>query len=62
MIVSKKFFFEKKNQKTFLTKGRGQFHQHGQIAKVFCFFFSKKKRLLPSYIFRREARLGAIGE
>jgi hypothetical protein len=41
------FFFEKKNQKTFATapaSSRG-LHRAGAapFAKVFCFFFSKKK-------------------
>jgi len=35
------FFFEKKNQKTFMT-------QEDSWIKVFCFFFSKKKTL-PSF-------------
>jgi hypothetical protein len=44
----KRFFFEKKNQKTFASLGwahpvRPQPNQ----SKVFCFFFSKKKALLP---------------
>jgi len=33
----KQFFFEKKNQKTFIYLGTNS------LAKVFCFFFSKKK-------------------
>jgi hypothetical protein len=28
---SKRFFFEKKKQKTSLTLGRGRFHQHGSM-------------------------------
>jgi len=40
------FFFEKKNQKTFL-RGREPRDRRGpQGVKVFCFFFSKKKCLL----------------
>jgi hypothetical protein len=35
MKAEKQFFFEKKNQKTFVF-----------IEKVFCFFFSKKKYFL----------------
>jgi hypothetical protein len=27
--VGKRFFFEKKNQKTFMTLGQGRFHKHG---------------------------------
>jgi adenosylcobinamide kinase / adenosylcobinamide-phosphate guanylyltransferase len=56
---SKRFFFEKKKQKTFVLHtgvcnraGPGQFCRRRrplpQGAKVFCFFFSKKKRLLPA--------------
>jgi hypothetical protein len=46
----KLFFFEKKNQKTFISLGaRCRNHSvHVGTAlktKVFCFFFSKKKRL-----------------
>jgi hypothetical protein len=41
------FFFEKKNQKTFAAWVRGEtkacLHAGGKGAKVFCFFFSKKK-------------------
>jgi hypothetical protein len=36
------FFFEKKNQKTFV-RCRGLVTSVRQEAKVFCFFFSKKK-------------------
>ncbi len=36
------FFFEKKNQKTFVHSSR-VFKQAYQDLKVFCFFFSKKK-------------------
>jgi hypothetical protein len=40
------FFFEKKNQKTFgLWRARCDW-QLCQLAKVFCFFFSKKKAFL----------------
>jgi hypothetical protein len=35
------FFFEKKNQKTFIYSDSGR--SHGARKKVFCFFFSKKK-------------------
>jgi hypothetical protein len=46
------FFFEKKNQKTFICFGQRRGHivwrrASGQLAKVFCFFFSKKKTFLP---------------
>jgi hypothetical protein len=41
------FFFEKKNQKTF-THWRARCDwREPQVAKVFCFFFSKKKAFLP---------------
>jgi hypothetical protein len=39
----KQFFFEKKNQKTF-----GPSSALAKRAKVFCFFFSKKKYFLTS--------------
>jgi hypothetical protein len=40
------FFFEKKNQKTF-TRGRARCDWRARKdAKVFCFFFSKKKSFL----------------
>jgi hypothetical protein len=42
------FFFEKKNQKTFASLGFGHSGEaQPSIAKVFCFFFSKKKTFLP---------------
>ncbi len=40
------FFFEKKNQKTFVPLSRALPHVAPQRPKVFCFFFSKKKFLL----------------
>jgi hypothetical protein len=45
--LSKRFFFEKKNQKT--TSGcRGSFRRGPtQRMKVFCFFSSEKKTFLP---------------
>ena len=51
----KQFFFEKKNQKTFVPFGRApsiRTLQHGATAqtKAFCFFFSKKKAFLPSLV------------
>jgi hypothetical protein len=42
--ASKRFFFEKKKQKTFVKLGHGRGNRHGWGPKVFCFFFSKKKR------------------
>jgi len=39
------FFFEKKNQKTFVSE-RASRKESYQDIKVFCFFFSKKKCLL----------------
>jgi len=44
----KKFFFEKKNQKTFTNWASASQHKPDQDSKVFCFFFSKKKAFLPS--------------
>jgi putative protein-disulfide isomerase len=41
----KSFLFEKKNQKTFATWSRRNTQLRAQVAKVFCFFFSKKKSL-----------------
>jgi formylglycine-generating enzyme required for sulfatase activity len=47
---SKRFFFEKKNQKTFMTLApvcrRDHLQSRTKWTKVFCFFFSKKNRLL----------------
>jgi len=40
------FFFEKKNQKTFINKKILRFKLRFESAKVFCFFFSKKKPFL----------------
>jgi hypothetical protein len=40
------FFFEKKNQKTFVTSHRVARARGAKQAKVFCFFFSKKKTFL----------------
>jgi hypothetical protein len=40
------FFFEKKNQKTFENSGTTLATARLPFAKVFCFFFSKKKILL----------------
>jgi hypothetical protein len=37
------FFFEKKNQKTFESWAEPIRRGRSQYAKVFCFFFSKKK-------------------
>jgi hypothetical protein len=43
----KQFFFEKKNQKTFTSLGSLYPERpKPKGAKVFCFFFSKKKTLL----------------
>jgi hypothetical protein len=41
------FFFEKKNQKTFVPSDARGCNITSDRAKVFCFFFSKKKPLLP---------------
>ena len=40
------FFFEKKNQKTFIRLSPANPPMQRQLAKVFCFFFSKKKSFL----------------
>jgi hypothetical protein len=42
-IGSKVFFFEKKKQKTFDCLARSGCTLGAKVAKVFCFFFSKKK-------------------
>jgi two-component system cell cycle sensor histidine kinase/response regulator CckA len=47
----KQFFFEKKNQKTFISR-----------AKVFCFFFSKKNHFLPFLLPLAEPALTEITE
>jgi len=39
----KRFFFEKKNQKTFIHKNYFGVALRIKLIKVFCFFFSKKK-------------------
>jgi hypothetical protein len=49
------FFFEKKNQKTFTRLAPRKLETHtpggeGARAKVFCFFFSKKKLFLTSLL------------
>jgi hypothetical protein len=48
----KVFFFEKKNQKTFIYEVPNESNDfpcgRGQFAKVFCFFFSKKKCFLST--------------
>ncbi len=43
----KEFFFEKKNQKTFDRLAPSSGKRFAQRMKVFCFFFTKKKALLP---------------
>ncbi len=40
------FFFEKKNQKTFVSRARDWVWARDSEPKVFCFFFSKKKAFL----------------
>ncbi len=37
------FFFEKKNQKTFISFAHACCKRRDSETKVFCFFFSKKK-------------------
>jgi len=41
------FFFEKKNQKTFISWNVFFRDAFPRNSKVFCFFFSKKKAFLP---------------
>jgi hypothetical protein len=55
------FFFEKKNQKTFDDAVADYPATGPQILKVFCFFFSKKKRLLTIRRRNRPRRLSANG-
>jgi len=47
---SKDFFFEKKKQKTSESWAGPLRTGRSQCAKVFCFFFSKKKSLLPYFV------------
>jgi hypothetical protein len=42
---SEPFFFEKKNQKTFVPMARASGENRDSDIKVFCFFFSEKKSL-----------------
>jgi hypothetical protein len=49
----KQFFFEKKNQKTFVIMGVPWNAAKLIKIKVFCFFFSKKKSFLLALPFRR---------
>jgi hypothetical protein len=43
--MSKRFFFEKKKQKTFATLGQGPFHRHGlNVATFFLLLFCSQKR------------------
>jgi len=45
------FFFEKKNQKTFVFWPWPRIVVgHGRRIKVFCFFSSEKKTFLPSFL------------
>jgi hypothetical protein len=43
----KQFFFEKKNQKTFVPMAYTFLHRVPRLAKVFWFFFSKKNSFFP---------------
>jgi hypothetical protein len=45
--AGKKFFSEEKNQKTFMPRALSN-GTSCKEAKVFCFFFSKKKSFLPN--------------
>jgi hypothetical protein len=47
----KAFFFEKKKQKTFVPPQLSHPRSATKEVKVFCFFFSKKKALLPYAVF-----------
>jgi hypothetical protein len=50
MKQGKRFFFEKKNQKTFAKLGLGAFHTHRQsYQRFFCCFFVYKKDVFPSF-------------
>jgi hypothetical protein len=59
----KRFFFEKKNQKTFATLGRALPEgRQPEDQKVFCCFFSKKQTLLSfAFAFRQQAQQGRAG-
>jgi len=52
VLESEQFFSKEKNQKTFMSCPPASIVQAAQEAKVFCFFFLKKKSLpsleLPS--------------
>jgi len=53
------FFFEKKNQKTFPTLGRGFACATGANGrKSFCFFFGRRRLLTTVFLFTRAPRLG----
>jgi hypothetical protein len=41
--TSKRFFFEKKNQKTFVGLARGLSKPHGKLTKFFCCFLLTKR-------------------
>jgi hypothetical protein len=43
--ASKRFFFEKKKQKTFANLGHWRFQQHGPKTKSFLLLFFKKEAL-----------------
>jgi len=49
----KQFFFEKKNQKTFVPWAYAAGENRDSDAKVFCFFSSEKKCFLPKRLRRR---------
>jgi hypothetical protein len=44
-VGRKQFFFEKKNQKTFIIMARAAGESRDSDVKVFCFFSSEKKAL-----------------
>jgi len=61
-VVGKQFFFEKKNQKTFICFAYVLFVPAASSngTKVFCFFFSKKKYFLASLV--RDGGLDTIAK
>jgi hypothetical protein len=48
-VDRKQFFFEKKIQKTFVPLDLPSAQRTPKFAKVFCFFFSKKKTFVGQY-------------
>jgi hypothetical protein len=50
----KQFFFEKKNQKTFVSWACAAGENRDSGIKVFCFFSSEKKTLLLAFLTKEE--------